>query len=54
MKLIIAVTLTDEQIKKIGWSMGNYTDDITDETECKNWIDGTLFDTIEELPLPPE
>lgn len=54
MKLLVAITLTPERIKKIGWSMGNYSDELTDETECKDWIDATLQDTIDALPDPPE
>ncbi len=54
MKILVAITLTDAQVKKIGWCLGNYSDELTDETECKQWIDSFLLDTLGALPDPPE
>ena len=54
MRILTSITLTDEQVKAIGWDCGNYAEDTTDEVEVKDWLDATLRDTIEDLPLPPD
>lgn len=55
MKILVAIVLTDEQIKKIGWEgYGNYADELTDQVDCKDWIDNHLADTLDELSAPPE
>jgi len=50
MILLVAITLNESQVKRIGWTLGNYSDEITDEEECKGWIDATLLDNIADLP----
>ncbi len=54
MQILLAVNLTDSQVKKIGGSMGNFGDEIIDQTECKDWLEVTLQEKFDEMPLPPE
>lgn len=53
MKILVAIVLTSEQKEKIGWAMGNYSDEPIDEIECRDWINASLLDTIDALPNPP-
>ncbi len=53
MKILVAIEIDETRLKRIGWALGNYADELTDQTECKDWIDATLRDAIDELPLPP-
>jgi len=54
MKILVVIEINEERLKKIGWAMGNYADELTSQQECKDWIDAKLQDEIDELPLPPD
>jgi hypothetical protein len=54
MRILVSIELNDEQVKKVGWALGNYGDQPTPKEEVKDWLDATLSDTINELPHPPE
>ena len=46
--------MSDEQIKKIAWDLGQYADDLPDEEECKDWLEQQLQDHFDELNIPPD
>ena len=54
MKLLLQITLTDLQVRKIGWDLGMYPEmDLPDETECKDWLESYLQETFDNLPDAP-
>lgn len=52
MTLLLAITLTDEQIKKIAWDLGQYPDDLPDAVESKDWLDEQLQTAFDNISLP--
>lgn len=53
MKLLIAITLTPEQIRKIAWNKyGQWTSELPDRTECKAWLEQQLQTRFNEISVP--
>ena len=51
-KLLLQVTLTDDQLQKIAWDCGQYSI-LPDEDACKMWLEDQLQTVFADLPLPP-
>lgn len=53
MKLLIAITLTPEQVKKIAWDKyGQWTSELPNKAECKVWLANQLESALEKISLP--
>lgn len=54
MDILMSIYINETNQKKIGWAMGNYSNELPDDVECKDWLEANLQDTFNELSLPPE
>lgn len=52
-KLLLQVTLTDDQLQKIAWDCRQYSI-LPDEDACKMWLEGQLQTVFADLPMPPD
>lgn len=52
MMLLLAVTLTDEQLQKIAWDCCQY-EALPNQDDCKMWLEDKLQTVFADLPLPP-
>lgn len=52
--LHLKIKITKPIRKKIGWALGYYSDEEgADQTECQDWLEASIKDTLEALPEPP-
>lgn len=54
MRILTSITLTEEQVAKIGWDSGMYPEDPPSQVEVKDYLDAKLSDVINNLPSPPD
>lgn len=49
MKILINVEIDESRQKKIAYDLGNYANDLPDETECEDWLNQMIEDKFDEL-----
>ena len=52
-KMLLQVTLTDEQLQKIAWNCCQYQF-LPDEDACKMWLEDQLQTVFADLPMLPD